>query len=56
MGANMWKNNFKNVESDKNKILYETLSIFFYSDTVLTFPKSLVLAMTTPQKKAKICT
>jgi len=24
----MWKNSLKNVESDNNKILYETLSIF----------------------------
>jgi len=27
----------KNVESDNNKILYETLLDFFYSETVLTF-------------------
>ena len=25
MAANMWKNSLKHVESDKNKILYETL-------------------------------
>ena len=25
MAANMWKNSSKNVESDNNKILYETL-------------------------------
>ena len=25
MAANMWKNSFKNVESDKNKIVYEIL-------------------------------
>jgi len=36
MAANMWKNSLKNVESDENKILYETL-IDFYSETVLTF-------------------
>jgi len=24
MGANMWKNSLKNVESDNNKTLYET--------------------------------
>jgi len=36
MAANMWKNSLKNVESD-NKILYETLFNFFYSETVLTF-------------------
>jgi len=29
MAANMWKNSMKNVESDKNKILYETLLDFF---------------------------
>jgi len=28
MAANMWKNSLKNVESDKNKILYETLLDF----------------------------
>jgi len=37
MVANMWKNSVKNVESDNNKILYETLLDFFYSETVLTF-------------------
>jgi hypothetical protein len=35
--ADMWKNILKNVESDNNKILYETLFDFFYSETVLTF-------------------
>jgi len=29
MAANMWKNSLKNVESDNNKILYETLFHFF---------------------------
>jgi len=29
MAANMWKNSLKNVESDKNKILYEPLLDFF---------------------------
>jgi len=29
MAANMWKNSSKNVESDNNKILYETLVDFF---------------------------
>jgi len=38
MSAIMWKNSLKNVESDKNKILFETLiDCFFYSKTVLTF-------------------
>jgi len=43
MAANMWKNSLKNVESDKNKISYETLLDFFYSETVLTFWISLVI-------------
>ena len=30
MAANMWKNSLKNVESDNNKILYETLPNFFF--------------------------
>jgi len=29
MAANMWKNSLKNVESDNNKLLYETLIDFF---------------------------
>ena len=29
MAANMWENSLKNVESDNNKILYETLLDFF---------------------------
>jgi len=29
MAANIWKNSLKNVESDINKILYETLLDFF---------------------------
>ena len=41
VAANMWKNSLKNVESDNNKILYETL-LEFYSETVLTFWISLV--------------
>ena len=31
MAANMWKNSLKNVESDNNKIVYETLLDLFYS-------------------------
>ena len=42
----MWKNSLKNVESDNNKILYETLLHFFYSETVLTFWISLVYLQT----------
>ena len=30
MAANIWKNSLKNVESDNNKILYETLIDFFF--------------------------
>ena len=37
MAANMWKNSLKKVDSDKNKILYESLLDFFYIETVLTF-------------------
>jgi len=29
MAANKWKNSLKNVESDKDKVLYETLLVFF---------------------------
>ena len=29
MAANVWKNSLKNVESDNNKILYETILDFF---------------------------
>jgi len=46
IAANMWKNSLKNVESDNNKILYETLlNFFFYSKTVLTFWISLVYSV-----------
>jgi len=37
MVANKWKNSLKNVESDNNKMLYEILLDFFYSETVFTF-------------------
>jgi len=36
IAANMWKNSLKNVESDNNKIIYETLLDIFNSETVLT--------------------
>jgi len=36
MAANVWKNSLNNVESDNNKILYETLFHLFYSETLLT--------------------
>ena len=31
MVGNMWKNSLRNVKSDNNKILYETLHDFFYN-------------------------
>ena len=34
MVANMWKNSLKNVEFDKNKILYEILLDFFLQRNV----------------------
>jgi len=37
MAASMWENSLKNVESDKNKILYEILPDFVYSEIVPTF-------------------
>ena len=43
MAADLWKYSLKNVESDNNKILYETLlDTFLYNETVLTFWISLV--------------
>jgi len=32
MAANMWKNSLKNVESDNNKIFYENLFDFFFTE------------------------
>jgi hypothetical protein len=46
MAANMWKSSLKNVKSENNKILYETLLDIFHSKTVLTFWMSLVLENT----------
>jgi len=38
MAANIWKNSLKNVESDNNKMLYETLlDIFFLQRNVTYF-------------------
>ena len=31
MAANMWKNSLRNVESDNNKSVYETLVDFFFT-------------------------
>ena len=42
MASNMWENSLKNVETENNKILYETLLDFFYSEMVLTVWISLV--------------
>jgi len=69
MAANMWKNCLKNVESDNNKTLYETLLDFFLqrngtyflnkpricSDTGCTyFPKMLQPPQNTKQQKGDI--
>jgi len=35
MGANMWINSLKNVESDNNKILYENLIDFLTAERYL---------------------
>jgi len=39
MTANMWKNSLKNVKSDNNKILYETLHGFFTAKRYLISEK-----------------
>jgi hypothetical protein len=45
MAANMWKNSLNNVESDNNKILYETLIDLFLQRNVTYFlNKSLSVA------------
>jgi len=46
MAANMWKNSLKDVQSDNNKMLYETLLDFFHSETAFTFSISLVVGDT----------
>jgi len=46
MAANVWKNSLKNVESDNNKILYETLLEFFlqWNGTYfLNMPRTIVI-------------
>ena len=40
MAANMWKNSLKNVESDYNKILYDTLLDFFTAKRYLLSEKA----------------
>ena len=42
MAANMWKNSLKNVESDNNKMLYETLLDFFLQRNGTYFMNKLV--------------
>jgi len=42
MAANMWKNSLKKVESDKNKILYETLLDFLQRNVTYFLNKSRV--------------
>ena len=53
MAANMWKNSLRNVESDNNKILYQILLDFFYSETVLTYGISLICCTVWKQHKKK---
>jgi len=40
MAANMWKNSLMTVESDNNKILYETLLNFFTAKRYLLSEKA----------------
>ena len=44
MAANMWINSLKNIESDNNKILYETLIDIFLQRKVLTFWISILIS------------
>jgi len=56
MAANMWKNSLKNVESDNNKILYETLLDFILQRNgtyVLNKPRSLAVLILLEQYKPK---
>ena len=41
MADNMWKNSLKNVESDKNNILYETLLDFLQRNCIYFLNKPL---------------
>jgi len=36
-GGEYVENNLKNAESDNNRILYQNILDFFYSETVITF-------------------
>jgi len=40
MAANMWKNSLRNVESDNNKILYETLLKFLQRNGIYFLSKA----------------
>ena len=40
MAANMWKNSLKNVESDNNKILYESFLDFFTAKQYLLYEQA----------------
>ena len=42
MAANVWKNSLTNVESDKNKILYETLLDLFLQGNGTYLPNKLL--------------
>ena len=55
MAANMWKNSLKNVESDNNNILYETLLIFFLQRNgtyCLNKPRSFHLQVVHPGQRS----
>jgi len=60
MAVNMWKNSLKNVESDNNKILYETLIYFlqrngtYFLNKPRTFP-SVVLSTPLIRKMRATC-
>ena len=46
MAANMWKNSLKNVESDNNNILYETLLDFLQRNGTYFLNKPRILLFT----------
>jgi len=45
MAANIWKNSLKNVESDNNKILYETLIDFLQRNGTYFLKKSRICCL-----------
>jgi len=58
MAANMWKNSLKNVESDNNKILYESLLDFFLQRNGTCFlnkPRTLMNIIIIVKNLQRIC-